>query len=1153
MSNKDYDKFEKKLLNILNSSTNAKQWSDLLPMTKEILSHLKKNENDIDFSKITTKHMLAKRLAQCLNPEFPNGVHEVVLDIYKILINNILITQDMQLMDNLALYASGLFPFFSHASLQNKTKFLNEIIKDNLLNINPDELTLCFPGLLASLIPGLDDNNDSTTKLIYQAFKDFTKKLTNQQTFYGSYWTLLLRNKHLRTSGIKYLLENIEKYSDLEKMSEEDRKTNIENYYPNINTTVVNALCEIIKDEDIPTVRNGMDFILTRFPLTKMNDMINDEAKINLLINALHLLVKNESSVVRRLNNWILGVTDTRDQVNYNDEDMKYKMNLVVEALKKIFDPGQKYSFEELLNNLKILEGFYENHGHTKCADFILSKISYSILKCVVNYWQTALNCSENVQKDEIISKTSNFFSKNKNNELLWNSLASKLESIQLLEKNNNQKECINCRDTSDSSIQADNHLLNELNEVIDPLKFSLLFVEIKTDIGKIKYYFPIITHLLKIMVNIKLENRENLKDIRQIILITLVFVKSLQDKKLNEEDIQNQLYGKITPNSLCENHEIELPHHYSRLSVFQEMSKFEDNILFGIIGDKGKYSISEEATFEYINKIVLEKKNKADIVQSLIDSFVEYQNYYINIIKEIYLKITKNMQITKYEITIFKQLNELTLRLQEYCQQGELPTWIYYIESLFFYDTNIKISLEAANFIIDLNTSAFNSGIFKKIKNNFYNEPIHNEVIDKDYLMLITQKTGAQNNCYELLMGKLYLFHLEQNNQRNVIDLLVKMVTLKSNKFEDMVKYTISSQYLSLLVEGIKKFSEFWKLTNESYPDLKIFNSGECIFKMVDFLDNKNPLLRHLSKTWLNQVNQKFKKILDPIIKIFSDNQFKIVNEGGQYYFEKEYDTSKILDAFTKLKNIILNSPLMNYFKSNIVGANLLIKDKIKKHSNKEIICIGSLINKLNKNNKLTKNNSKTKIEKESNNNTINLSINNDDLVHRSNYKKIIINNNKNILSKCEDLTNRNKKIEINSLENNFSLFDSYLKNNNEIKTTKTKIIKSDLDTNKWSHNNNKCFNTIETQSGKDKYENAFNCFKLFKNNQKKNSENNNNNINKVINKSIFNDLKGKSLLKNKEKSNKNKNRNNNNKNIINISNSTGIRNNNNDNNKIK
>ena len=61
MSSKEYEKFEKKLLNILNSSANAKAWSDLLPMTKEILNHLTKNQDDIDFSQISTKHMLAKR------------------------------------------------------------------------------------------------------------------------------------------------------------------------------------------------------------------------------------------------------------------------------------------------------------------------------------------------------------------------------------------------------------------------------------------------------------------------------------------------------------------------------------------------------------------------------------------------------------------------------------------------------------------------------------------------------------------------------------------------------------------------------------------------------------------------------------------------------------------------------------------------------------------------------------------------------------------------------------------------------------------------------------------------------------------------------------------------------------------------------------
>lgn len=44
MASKEIEKFEKKLLSILNSSANAKAWSDLLPMTKEILSHLKKSK-----------------------------------------------------------------------------------------------------------------------------------------------------------------------------------------------------------------------------------------------------------------------------------------------------------------------------------------------------------------------------------------------------------------------------------------------------------------------------------------------------------------------------------------------------------------------------------------------------------------------------------------------------------------------------------------------------------------------------------------------------------------------------------------------------------------------------------------------------------------------------------------------------------------------------------------------------------------------------------------------------------------------------------------------------------------------------------------------------------------------------------------------------
>ena len=164
---KDYTRFEKKLTNILNSSASAKEWSDLLPLIQEILTHLNKNPH-LEFSKLSNRYLLSKRLAQCLNPECPSGVHEVVLDIYNVILHNIISKNEAKLMDNLGLYACGLFPFFANATLANKAKYLNVIVKNNLLCIDINELILCLPGLLASIIPGLDDNNDKITAMIYE-------------------------------------------------------------------------------------------------------------------------------------------------------------------------------------------------------------------------------------------------------------------------------------------------------------------------------------------------------------------------------------------------------------------------------------------------------------------------------------------------------------------------------------------------------------------------------------------------------------------------------------------------------------------------------------------------------------------------------------------------------------------------------------------------------------------------------------------------------------------------------------------------------------------------------------------------------------------------------------------------------------------------
>ena len=258
-----------------------------------------------------------------------------------------------------------------------------------------------------------------------------------------------------------------------------------------------NAIDNLTKE--IATARYGMDFIMTRFPLIKENTIITDEAKINLITKVLNLLVAEEPSINRRLNNWICGLTSMQeDEPDYNSENMEYIMNLVTKSFEKIFVPEYNYDFEELKNKLNILKGFFKNNP--KFSDFVLPKISLIILQCVVKYWQVELNGSENVKDNEVILKVTDFFSQNNYNELLWISLAEKLKSIiEKKDQENNEQNNINIDILKNFNEISEQKILEKLDENINQLKFCLIFIDISTNEGRIMNYLPIIMHLLNI------------------------------------------------------------------------------------------------------------------------------------------------------------------------------------------------------------------------------------------------------------------------------------------------------------------------------------------------------------------------------------------------------------------------------------------------------------------------------------------------------------------------------------------------------------------------------------------------------------------------------------------------------------------------------
>ena len=251
--------------------------------------------------------------------------------------------------------------------------------------------------------------------------------------------------------------------------------------------------------------------------------------------------------------------------------------------------------------------------------------------------------------------------------------------------------------------------------------------------------------------------------------------------------------------------------------------------------------------------------------------------------------------------------------------------------------------------------------------------------------------------------------------------------------------------------------------------------------------------------------------------------------------------------ESKSKINNYIKSDKNNNIGKNKlkyVINKQIIKKQNTNSNSNKkEIVNLGGLITRINKTEKLTKKNSKINLDFGEEKNTLDLANNNEDIIEKNNYKKILINNKRKITTD-EYINNYSNRPRYNYTLENDLLFHPYINNNshNLIKQTKSKILKSDL-------KSNKLFNTIDIENEKEKFENAYNCFKSLQNkNKKKKNNENNSNIKKIINKSILNDLKSKSLLKNKEISNRNKY-----KNIINISNSSGSRKNNNSNTKKK
>ncbi|XP_074847061.1 protein DOP1A isoform X5 [Carettochelys insculpta] len=264
----------------------SSEWADLISALGKLNKVL---QNNAKYQVVPKKLTIGKRLAQCLHPALPGGVHRKALETYEIIFK---IIGPKRLAKDLFLYSSGLFPLLANAAMSVKPALLS-LYEIYYLPLGKT-LKPGLQGLLTGILPGLEEGSE-----YYERTNTLLEKVAgavDQSAFYSALWGSLLTSPAVRLPGITYVLSHL------------NRKLSMEDQLYIIGSDIelmVEAVSTSVQDSSVLVQRSTLDLILFCFPFHMSQATRPD--MIRILSAALHVVLRRDMSLNRRLYAWLLG------------------------------------------------------------------------------------------------------------------------------------------------------------------------------------------------------------------------------------------------------------------------------------------------------------------------------------------------------------------------------------------------------------------------------------------------------------------------------------------------------------------------------------------------------------------------------------------------------------------------------------------------------------------------------------------------------------------------------------------------------------------------------------------------------------------------------------------------------------------------------
>ncbi|XP_053683170.1 protein dopey-1 homolog isoform X2 [Sabethes cyaneus] len=264
----------------------SSEWADLISALGKLNKVISSNSQ---YQIIPRRIKISKRLAQCMHPALPSGVHLKALESYDVIFSNIGVDR---LASELFIYSAGLFPLLGYSAMNVRPTLLS--IYEKYFVPLGEKLRPALSGFLSGVFPGLESGQDHFERT--SSLLDKVCAAVKPECFYTCLWECIVTNASVRLPAISYVLEHFDK----KRPCAEQRElmgSSVE--------LLVTGLCSCLNDSVILVQRNTLEFLLLAFPLHAI--ILGQRDVIKLVKTALNTILRRDMSLNRRLYSWLLG------------------------------------------------------------------------------------------------------------------------------------------------------------------------------------------------------------------------------------------------------------------------------------------------------------------------------------------------------------------------------------------------------------------------------------------------------------------------------------------------------------------------------------------------------------------------------------------------------------------------------------------------------------------------------------------------------------------------------------------------------------------------------------------------------------------------------------------------------------------------------